>query len=102
MHAIIYGSYFKELRYSKVLCLKPNKRTWLDFNLLYAKLLKILLLQQVCSYSSALREVGMHETMIHKPEKKKTGQRPCPESQRALRMLNGDKQNEVKVLPDLP
>lgn len=44
----------------------------------------------------------MHELMIHKAKKKKTGQRPCPESQRALRMLNGDKQNEVKVLPDLP
>ncbi|OPJ71547.1 ankyrin repeat domain-containing protein 32 [Patagioenas fasciata monilis] len=56
----------------------------------------------VCSYSSALREVGMHELTIHKAKKKKTGQRPCPESQRALRMLNGDKQNEVKVLPDLP
>ncbi|XP_075382575.1 SMC5-SMC6 complex localization factor protein 1 isoform X2 [Mycteria americana] len=57
----------------------------------------------VCSYSPALRELGMHETgKIHKAKKKKIGQWPCPESQRALQMLNGDKQNQVKVLPDLP
>ncbi|XP_050769510.1 SMC5-SMC6 complex localization factor protein 1 isoform X1 [Gymnogyps californianus] len=57
----------------------------------------------VCSYSPALREVGMHETRkIDQATKKKIGQWPCPESQRALQMLNGDKQNEVKVLPDLP
>lgn len=62
----------------------------------------MLLLQQVCSYSSALREIGMRETKIHKAKKKKIGQQPCPESQRTLQMLNGDKQNQVKVLPDLP
>ncbi|XP_009704764.1 PREDICTED: ankyrin repeat domain-containing protein 32, partial [Cariama cristata] len=57
----------------------------------------------VCSYLPALREVGMHETRkIHKAKEKKIGQLPCPESQRALQMLNGDKQNQVKVLPDLP
>ncbi|XP_054665613.1 SMC5-SMC6 complex localization factor protein 1 isoform X1 [Grus americana] len=57
----------------------------------------------VCSYFPALQEVGMHETRkISKAKKKKIGQRPCPESQRALQMLNGDKQNQVKVLPDLP
>ncbi|XP_074992648.1 SMC5-SMC6 complex localization factor protein 1 isoform X1 [Calonectris borealis] len=57
----------------------------------------------VCSYSLALREVGMHQTRkIHKAKKKKIGQWPCPESQRALQMLNVDKQNQVKVLPDLP
>ncbi|XP_021397218.2 SMC5-SMC6 complex localization factor protein 1 isoform X2 [Lonchura striata] len=56
----------------------------------------------VCSYSPALREIGMHETEIHKAKKKKIGQQPCPESQRTLQMLNGDKQNQVKVLPDLP
>ncbi|KFW71569.1 Ankyrin repeat domain-containing protein 32, partial [Pygoscelis adeliae] len=57
----------------------------------------------VCSYSPALREVGINETRkIHKAKTKKIGQRQCPESQRALQMLNGDKQNQVKVLPDLP
>ncbi|KFO59829.1 Ankyrin repeat domain-containing protein 32, partial [Corvus brachyrhynchos] len=56
----------------------------------------------VCSYSPALREIGMRETKIHKAKKKKIGQQPCPESQRTLQMLNGDKQNQVKVLPDLP
>ncbi|KAM6036183.1 SMC5-SMC6 complex localization factor protein 1 isoform 2-T4 [Theristicus caerulescens] len=57
----------------------------------------------VCSYSPALQEVGMPETRrIHKAKKKKIGQQPCPESQKALQMLNGDKQNQVKVLPDLP
>ncbi|NXN49426.1 SLF1 protein, partial [Rynchops niger] len=59
----------------------------------------------VCSYSPALREVGMHETrniQNTKKKKRKMGQWPCPESQRALQMLNGDKQNQVKVLPDLP
>lgn len=39
---------------------------------------------------------------MHKAKKKKIGHRPCPESQRALQMLSGDKQNQVKVLPDLP
>ncbi|KFZ65005.1 Ankyrin repeat domain-containing protein 32, partial [Podiceps cristatus] len=57
----------------------------------------------VCSYFPALRELRMHETRkTHKAKKKKIGQRPCPESQRALQMLNGDKQSQVKVLPDLP
>lgn len=65
-------------------------------------LYKMLLLQQVCSYAPALREVGMRETEVHKAKKKKIGQQPCPESQRTLQMLNGDKQNQVKVLPDLP
>ncbi|KFP42434.1 Ankyrin repeat domain-containing protein 32, partial [Chlamydotis macqueenii] len=49
-----------------------------------------------------MRERRMHETKIHRANKKKTGQWPCPESQRALQMLNGDKQNQAKVLPDLP
>ncbi|XP_056369502.1 SMC5-SMC6 complex localization factor protein 1 isoform X2 [Oenanthe melanoleuca] len=56
----------------------------------------------VCSYSSALREIAMRETKIHKAKKRKIGQQPCPESQRTLQMLSGDKQNQVKVLPDLP
>uniref|UniRef100_A0A8C6NGU9 SMC5-SMC6 complex localization factor protein 1 n=1 Tax=Melopsittacus undulatus TaxID=13146 RepID=A0A8C6NGU9_MELUD len=54
----------------------------------------------VGSYLPVLQEIGMHEAReIHKP--KKIGQWPCPESQRALQMLNGNK-NEVRVLPDLP
>ncbi|XP_014792348.1 PREDICTED: SMC5-SMC6 complex localization factor protein 1 isoform X1 [Calidris pugnax] len=57
----------------------------------------------VCCYLPALREVGMQETRrMQKAKKTKIGQRPCPESQRALQMLYGDKQNQVKVLPDLP
>ncbi|XP_066195405.1 SMC5-SMC6 complex localization factor protein 1 [Sylvia atricapilla] len=56
----------------------------------------------VCSYSPALQEIGMRETKIHKGKRKKIGQQPCPESQKTLQMLNGDKQNQVKVLPDLP
>uniref|UniRef100_A0A8C5X8I8 Ankyrin repeat domain-containing protein 32 n=1 Tax=Malurus cyaneus samueli TaxID=2593467 RepID=A0A8C5X8I8_9PASS len=56
----------------------------------------------VCSYLPALQEIGMRETNIYKAKKKKIGQQPCPESQRTLQMLNGDKQNQVKVLPDLP
>ncbi|XP_025950775.2 SMC5-SMC6 complex localization factor protein 1 isoform X2 [Dromaius novaehollandiae] len=57
----------------------------------------------VCSYLPALGELGMRETRkMEKAKKKKIGQWPCPESQRALLMLNGDKQNQVEVLPDLP
>ncbi|XP_072214974.1 SMC5-SMC6 complex localization factor protein 1 [Excalfactoria chinensis] len=52
-------------------------------------------------YFHALREVEICETRkIHKA--KKIGHWPCPASQRALQMLNGDEQNQVKVLPDLP
>ncbi|KFO85330.1 Ankyrin repeat domain-containing protein 32, partial [Buceros rhinoceros silvestris] len=56
----------------------------------------------VCSYAPVLQEVEMHKTRrIHKA---KSNQKkwPCPESQRALQMLNEYKQNQVKVLPDLP
>ncbi|NXQ97860.1 SLF1 protein, partial [Sagittarius serpentarius] len=57
----------------------------------------------VCSYSWALQEVGRHGTRkTHEAKNKKIGQWPCPESQKALLMLNGDKQNQAKVLPDLP
>jgi len=37
---------------------------------------------------------------VHKA--KEIGHWPGPASQRALQMLNGDEQNQVKVLPDLP
>ncbi|XP_054843240.1 SMC5-SMC6 complex localization factor protein 1 isoform X2 [Eublepharis macularius] len=56
----------------------------------------------VCSYLPAL-EVEMHEAgRIQRAKKKKIGQWPCPESQRALLMLNGDKQNQAGALPDVP
>ncbi|XP_006275656.2 SMC5-SMC6 complex localization factor protein 1 [Alligator mississippiensis] len=57
----------------------------------------------VRSYLPALRELGMHETVkMQNVKKQKIGQWPCPQSQRALLMLNGDKQNQVEGLPDLP
>ncbi|XP_025899890.1 SMC5-SMC6 complex localization factor protein 1 isoform X2 [Nothoprocta perdicaria] len=57
----------------------------------------------VCAYLPALGEIGTRETRkMEKAKRRKIGQRPCPESQRALLMLNGDKQNQVEVLPDLP
>ncbi|NWI21439.1 SLF1 protein, partial [Crypturellus soui] len=57
----------------------------------------------VCSYLRALGEIGKREPRkMVKAKRRKIGQRPCPESQRALLMLNGDKQNQVEVLPDLP
>ncbi|XP_021235392.1 SMC5-SMC6 complex localization factor protein 1 isoform X2 [Numida meleagris] len=52
-------------------------------------------------YFLALQEVGMCETReVHKA--KKIGHWPRPASQRALQMLSGDEQNQVKVLLDLP
>nr|XP_004651674.2 SMC5-SMC6 complex localization factor protein 1 [Jaculus jaculus] len=55
----------------------------------------------VYSYLPALGKAGMHG-----PGKiqisKKIGQRPCPESQRALLMLNGAKQKRVEGLPEIP
>ncbi|XP_060091670.1 SMC5-SMC6 complex localization factor protein 1 [Heteronotia binoei] len=54
----------------------------------------------VCSYLPAL-QVGMRETG-RMQRAKKIGQWPCPESQRALLMLNGDKQNQAEALPDVP
>uniref|UniRef100_A0A8C2TR04 SMC5-SMC6 complex localization factor 1 n=1 Tax=Coturnix japonica TaxID=93934 RepID=A0A8C2TR04_COTJA len=47
-------------------------------------------------YFLALQEVGICETRkIHKA--KKIGHWPCPASQKALQMLNGDEQNQVKT-----
>ncbi|XP_028603828.2 SMC5-SMC6 complex localization factor protein 1 isoform X1 [Podarcis muralis] len=63
---------------------------------------ELLSLQKmVCSYLPAL-QVGLCEPRIHKAKKRKIGQWPCPKSQRALLMLNGDKQNQAEVLPDVP
>ncbi|XP_060617772.2 SMC5-SMC6 complex localization factor protein 1 isoform X1 [Anolis sagrei] len=56
----------------------------------------------VCSYLPAL-QIWMRETgKLQKGKREKIGQWPCPESQRALLMLNGDKQNQAEVLPDVP
>ncbi|KAJ7335768.1 hypothetical protein JRQ81_013709 [Phrynocephalus forsythii] len=56
----------------------------------------------VCAYLPAL-QVWMRETeRMQKARRKKIGQWPCPESQRALLMLSGDKQNQAEVLPDVP
>ncbi|XP_054254261.1 SMC5-SMC6 complex localization factor protein 1 [Indicator indicator] len=59
----------------------------------------------VCCYLPALREVGMHKTReVQKTESKegKRGRCLCPESPSILQMPSSDKQNQVKVLPDLP
>ncbi|XP_042305139.1 SMC5-SMC6 complex localization factor protein 1 isoform X2 [Sceloporus undulatus] len=56
----------------------------------------------VCSYLPVL-QIWMRETgNMQKGKREKIGQWPCPESQRALLMLNGDKQNQAEVLPDVP
>uniref|UniRef100_A0A6J0TP60 SMC5-SMC6 complex localization factor protein 1 isoform X1 n=2 Tax=Pogona vitticeps TaxID=103695 RepID=A0A6J0TP60_9SAUR len=56
----------------------------------------------VCAYLPAL-QLWMRETeKMQKARRKKIGQWPCPESQRALLMLSGDKQNQAEVLPDVP
>uniref|UniRef100_A0A8C0K2M1 SMC5-SMC6 complex localization factor protein 1 n=1 Tax=Canis lupus dingo TaxID=286419 RepID=A0A8C0K2M1_CANLU len=57
--------------------------------------------KMVYSYLPALGKTGVHGTgKMQIP--KKTGQRPCLESQRALLMLNGTKQKQVEGLPELP
>ncbi|KFQ23680.1 Ankyrin repeat domain-containing protein 32, partial [Merops nubicus] len=56
-------------------------------------------------YSLALGEAGMHKVRRidrAQSKKRKRGQWLCPGSQRVLQMLNGDKQSQVKVLPDPP
>lgn len=58
---------------------------------------KMSLLQQVSCYLPTLQA-----EVCEKGKKKKIGQWPCSESQRALLMLSGDKQNQTKVLPDVP
>ncbi|XP_063151495.1 SMC5-SMC6 complex localization factor protein 1 [Candoia aspera] len=62
---------------------------------------ELLSLQKiVCCYLPTL-QAGMCEKEKMQKEKKKIGQWPCSESQRALLMLSGDK-NQAKVLPDVP
>ncbi|XP_012577435.1 PREDICTED: ankyrin repeat domain-containing protein 32 isoform X2 [Condylura cristata] len=57
--------------------------------------------KMVYSYLPALGKTGVYG--IGKMQiPKKTGQRPCLESQRALLMLNGAKQKQFEGLPDLP
>ncbi|XP_008573981.1 PREDICTED: ankyrin repeat domain-containing protein 32 isoform X2 [Galeopterus variegatus] len=57
--------------------------------------------KMVYSYLPALGKTGVRGAgKIQIP--KKIGQRPCFESQRALLMLNGAKQKQMEVLPELP
>lgn len=63
---------------------------------------KMLLLQQVSCYLPTLHAGVCEKGKMQKEKKKKIGQWPCSESQRALLMLSGDKQNQTKVLPDVP
>ncbi|XP_023564278.1 SMC5-SMC6 complex localization factor protein 1 isoform X2 [Octodon degus] len=63
---------------------------------------ELLSLQKMVNgYLRALGKASAHRTgKAHLP--KKAGQRPCPESQRALLMLNGAKQKQGEGLPRLP
>ncbi|XP_062943147.1 SMC5-SMC6 complex localization factor protein 1 [Cynocephalus volans] len=54
--------------------------------------------KMVYSYLPALGKTGVRGA----GKIKKIGQRPCFESQRALLMLNGAKQKQMEVLPELP
>ncbi|XP_032129891.1 SMC5-SMC6 complex localization factor protein 1 isoform X2 [Sapajus apella] len=57
--------------------------------------------KMVYSYLPALGKTGMLGSGRIQISKK-IGQRPCFESQRALLMLNGTKQNQIEELPELP
>ncbi|XP_058024191.1 SMC5-SMC6 complex localization factor protein 1 isoform X3 [Ahaetulla prasina] len=59
---------------------------------------ELLSLQKMVSCYLPTLQAGVYE----KGKKKKIGQWPCSESQRAFLMLSGDKQNQTKVLPDVP
>ncbi|XP_060546595.1 SMC5-SMC6 complex localization factor protein 1 isoform X3 [Pantherophis guttatus] len=59
---------------------------------------ELLSLQKMVSCYLPTLQAGVCE----KEKKKKIGQWPCSDSQRALLMLSGDKQNQTKVLPDVP
>lgn len=63
---------------------------------------KMSLLQQVSCYLPTLQAGVCEKGKMQKEKRKKIGQWPCSESQRALLMLSGDKQNQTKVLPDVP
>ncbi|XP_053557468.1 SMC5-SMC6 complex localization factor protein 1 [Bombina bombina] len=58
----------------------------------------------ICKYIPSLWQVGTcgNEKVQKFKGKRKIGQRPCLESQRALLMLNGENQNPDEVLLDLP
>ncbi|XP_039191628.1 SMC5-SMC6 complex localization factor protein 1 isoform X2 [Crotalus tigris] len=64
---------------------------------------ELLSLQKMVSCYLPTLQAGVCEKgKMQKEKKKKIGQWPCSESQRALLMLSGDKQNQAKVLPDVP
>ncbi|XP_008260164.3 SMC5-SMC6 complex localization factor protein 1 isoform X1 [Oryctolagus cuniculus] len=58
--------------------------------------------KMVYSYLPALGKTGVVHGTGKMQIPKKTGQRPCLESQRALLMLNGAKQKQIEGLPELP
>ncbi|XP_077318518.1 SMC5-SMC6 complex localization factor protein 1 [Lithobates pipiens] len=64
----------------------------------------ITLEKLTCTYIPALWKAGARSSeKVQKLQgKRKIGQRPCLESQRALLMLNGENQNQGEVLLDLP
>ncbi|XP_015668165.1 SMC5-SMC6 complex localization factor protein 1 [Protobothrops mucrosquamatus] len=64
---------------------------------------ELLSLQKMVSCYLPTLQTGVCEKgKMQKEKKKKIGQWPCSESQRALLMLSGDKQNQATVLPDVP
>ncbi|XP_025021035.1 SMC5-SMC6 complex localization factor protein 1 [Python bivittatus] len=64
---------------------------------------ELLSLQKVvCCYLPTLQTGVCEKGKMQKEKKKKIGLRPCSESQRALLVLSGNKQNQTKVLPDVP
>uniref|UniRef100_F7FKL7 SMC5-SMC6 complex localization factor 1 n=1 Tax=Ornithorhynchus anatinus TaxID=9258 RepID=F7FKL7_ORNAN len=58
----------------------------------------ISLQKMVCSYLPLLGRAGMEASAKGQKQEKKIGQGPVPESQRALLMLNGAKQNQAGIL----
>uniref|UniRef100_A0A6I8MXJ6 SMC5-SMC6 complex localization factor 1 n=1 Tax=Ornithorhynchus anatinus TaxID=9258 RepID=A0A6I8MXJ6_ORNAN len=62
----------------------------------------ISLQKMVCSYLPLLGRAGMEASAKGQKQEKKIGQGPVPESQRALLMLNGAKQNQAGILLDPP
>ncbi|KAM5194299.1 SMC5-SMC6 complex localization factor protein 1 isoform 2-T3 [Mantella aurantiaca] len=75
-----------------------------DFWILLGFYLNKNLLHQTRTYIPALWESGASgsEKVQKLRGKRKIGQRPCLQSQRALLMLNGENQNQGDVLLDLP
>ncbi|XP_038621430.1 SMC5-SMC6 complex localization factor protein 1 isoform X2 [Tachyglossus aculeatus] len=60
----------------------------------------ISLQKMVCSYLPVIGRAGMEASAKRPKQEKKIGRGPVPESQRALVMLNGAKQNQAGILLD--